>query len=71
VNLESEKEDFMTLFVMIAFAAAAGFLVLGIASMARGGEFDQSHAAQYMTGRVVMQGVAALFILLAMLSAFR
>ncbi|MGB7541287.1 MAG: HIG1 domain-containing protein [Burkholderiales bacterium] len=60
----------MTLFAMIAFAAAAGFLVLGLASMAQGGEFDQSHAVQYMTGRVVMQGIAVLFILLAMLSAF-
>jgi hypothetical protein len=60
----------MTYFAMIAFAAAAVFLVLGIASMTQGGEFDQSHAVRYMTGRVAMQGIAALCILLAMLSAF-
>lgn len=61
----------MTFLVMIAFAAAAGFLVLGIASMAQGGEFDRSHAVQYMAGRVAMQGIAFLFILLAILSTFQ
>lgn len=60
----------MTFFAVIAFAVAAGFLVRGIASMAQGGAFDEAHAVQYMTGRVVMQGVAVLCILLAMLSAF-
>jgi len=61
----------MTLIAMIAFAAAAGFLVLGIASMAQGGDFDQSHAVRYMTGRVVMQGIAVVAILLATLSALQ
>jgi hypothetical protein len=60
----------MTLFAMLAFVAAAGFLFLGIASMTQGGEFDRSHALRYMTGRVVMQGIAVLCILLAILSTF-
>lgn len=58
----------MTLFAMLAFAAAAGFLVLGIASMAQGGEYDDAHVIPYMTGRVVMQGIAFLMILLALLA---
>jgi len=61
----------MTLFAMLAFAAAAGFLFLGIASMTQGGEYDRSHAVRFMTGRVVMQGIAVLFILLAIFSTLQ
>ena len=59
----------MTLFAMVAFAAAAGFLILGIASMARGGEYDDAHVIPYMTGRVVMQGIAVLMVLLGLLAS--
>lgn len=59
----------MTLFAILAFAATAGFLILGIASMAQGGDYDRSHATAYMTGRVVTQGVAFALLVLAMLGA--
>jgi hypothetical protein len=57
----------MTIFVIFAFAAAVAFLVLGLGSMMQGGEYDQAHATQYMTGRVAMQGVAFVLLLLALL----
>jgi hypothetical protein len=44
------------------------FLILGISSMAQGGEYDDAHVIPYMTGRVVMQGIAFLMILLGLLS---
>lgn len=58
----------MTMFAIIAFAAAVGFLVFGLGSMTQGGEHDQAHATQYMTGRVAMQGLAFVLLLLAMLA---
>lgn len=58
----------MTLFAMIAFAAAVGFLVVGIASMAQGGESDFANATRYMAGRVAMQAAAFALLLLAMLA---
>jgi hypothetical protein len=59
----------MTLFAVIALAAAAAFLVLGVNSMAHGGEFDRVHGTRYMAMRVAAQGAALAFILLAMLQA--
>jgi len=61
----------MTFFAVIAFAGAVAFLVLGTASMAQGGEFDQAHATRYMAGRVPMQGIAFTLPLLGMLTLFR
>jgi hypothetical protein len=58
----------MTAFAVLAFVAAAAFLVLGIGSMAQGGEFDHTHATRYMIGRVASQGVALVLLLLAMLA---
>lgn len=68
-RLPTDRRWPMTLLAILAFAATAGFLVLGIASMAQGGEFDRSHATAYMTGRVATQGVAFALLMLAMLGA--
>jgi hypothetical protein len=62
------KEVSMTLFAMLAFAGVLGFLFLGIASMAQGGEYDDAHVLPYMTGRVVMQAIAFLMIMLSLLA---
>jgi hypothetical protein len=61
----------MTLLATIAFAATVVFLVLGIRSMAHGGEYDQAHGTHFMAMRVGAQGVAVLLLLLAMLALFR
>jgi len=57
----------MTLFAVIALAATVAFLVLGINSMAHGGEYDRVHATRYMVMRVAAQGAALAFLVLAML----
>jgi hypothetical protein len=58
----------MTLFAIIAFVAAAAFLLLGINSMLRGGDYDAAHATRYMAARVGMQALAFVLLLLAMLA---
>ncbi len=60
--------DPLTIFIIIAFLAAAASLVLGVVSMGRGGEFDEQHSGQYMRARVIAQGVAAFFILVALIA---
>lgn len=59
----------MTLFAVIALAATVAFLVLGINSMAHGGEYDRVHGTRYMVMRVAAQGAALAFLVLAMLRA--
>ena len=58
----------MTLLAVIAFLAAATFLLLGINSMAHGGEYDAAHATRYMAWRVAAQAAAFVLLLLAMLA---
>lgn len=58
----------MTALAVMAFLAAAAFLILGINSMAHGGEFDRTHATRYMIGRLAAQGAALVLLLLAMLA---
>jgi len=58
----------LTIFIIIAFIASAGSLVLGLVSMTRGGEYDEEHSGQFMRARVISQGVAAFFILVALIA---
>jgi len=59
----------MTLFVMLALVATVASLILGISSMAQGGEYDRVHGTRYMVMRVVAQGAALLFLVLAMMQS--
>jgi hypothetical protein len=59
----------MTLFVMLALVATVASLILGISSMARGGDYDREHGTRYMVMRVTAQGAALLFLVLAMMQA--
>jgi hypothetical protein len=61
----------MTLLAVIAFAAAAVFLFLGIRSMAHGGAEDQAQSTHYMAMRLASQGIAIVLVLLGMLALFR
>jgi len=61
----------MTLLAMIAFAVTVVALLMGLGSMAQGGAYDEAHASRFMTLRVVAQGAAIAFLLLAMLSVGR
>lgn len=59
----------MTLFAVLALAATVAFLILGISSMAHGGEYDRVHGTRFMVLRVTAQGAALAFLLLAMVQA--
>jgi hypothetical protein len=52
----------------IAMAAVLGVLLLGILSMARGGEFNKKYGNKLMQARVFFQGLAIAFFILAILA---
>jgi hypothetical protein len=52
----------LTFLIVAAMLATVGALVLGIASMAHGGDFDQRHSHQFMFARVGFQGIALLLL---------
>ena len=54
--------------VIFAMLATLGVLVVGIAGMARGGDFNRRHANKLMRARVVLQGVALLFFAVLILA---
>jgi len=58
----------MTLLIIAAMLCVVGSLGLGIAAMANHGEVGHRTSAQWMTMRVVFQGVALALILLALLT---
>lgn len=60
--------DPLTIFIIIAFIATVASLGLGLSSMVRGGDYDERHSAQYMRARVISQGIAAFFILVALVT---
>ena len=54
----------LVIFALIATIAALGW---GIGSMAHGGVFDAKHSHQLMSARVGFQGLAIIFLLVALL----
>jgi hypothetical protein len=56
----------LTFLIVAAMLATVGALVLGIASMAHGGDFDQRHSHQFMFARVGFQGIALLLLVLGL-----
>jgi hypothetical protein len=58
--------DAMTFFVFVAAGAAAVSLCNGVVSMAHGGESDLRHSHELMFQRTAWQGLAVLFIMLAL-----
>lgn len=61
----------LSFLIMAAMLATVGALVLGIASMAHGGDFDQRHSHQFMFARVGFQGVVLLLLVLGLWFAVR
>lgn len=59
--------DIFVILVALALVATAISLVLGMQSMARGGEYDKQHSGRYMRLRIVSQGAAFALLLLALL----
>lgn len=61
--------NILNVVIVAALLMTAGVIVMGIWSMAHGGESDQKHSTQFMFARVGMQGITFLLLLLAMFLA--
>jgi len=61
----------MTAMVLVALLATVAVLITGIASMARGGDFDLHHSHQLMYARVAFQVATLVILLIAAAMAFR
>ena len=59
--------DLLDLVIILALVATIAVMVTGIISMGRGGTFDRDHANQFMWGRVGLQGIAILLLLIALI----
>lgn len=53
----------------LAMLAVVGVLVLGVASMIRGGDFNKKYGNRLMQARVLLQGVALALLALAYFSS--
>ena len=62
--------DAVTFLVLTAAAMTVVTLARGIASMAQGGEYDQQHSHELMFRRTAWQGLAVLFLMLAIYARF-
>lgn len=54
--------------MLVSLAAVLGVLVVGIAAMTKGGEFNKKYGNKLMRARVMLQGLTLLFFALAYLS---
>jgi len=57
--------NIMTFLIILAFMATLGVLIAGGVSMVRGGQFDWQHSVEFMEGRVAMQAIALVLIIIA------
>ena len=60
-------ERLFPLVIVGAMIAAVGALLLGVFSMARGGEFNRKYGNKLMRARVILQGLAILLFIAFML----
>ena len=61
--------NILTTIIILALLATIGALVMGVVSMARGGEFDRQHSTQLMFARIGFQALALLLLVAALLAA--
>ena len=61
--------NLLTIVILLAMVATVAMLVMGIGSMAHGGEYDEKHETQFMFARVGLQGATFLLLLLALFLA--
>ena len=55
----------INVFVILALVATVVTLVLGLRSMAIGGEYDRDHSEKFMWERVALQGLVVLLLVAA------
>ena len=58
--------NLLTIVIIAALVITAGVLIIGVGSMALGGEFDEKHGTQLMFARVGMQGITLILLLVAL-----
>lgn len=56
----------LTILILVALGATVVSLFLGLNSMERGGEYDQSHGTRYMAMRVGFQALTVVLLLVAL-----
>jgi hypothetical protein len=57
--------------VIIALAATTVVLIVGVFSMARGGDFDRRHSVELMFARVGFHAITIILVIVAALYAAR
>jgi len=57
--------DLLTLVILACLILTATILIIGVGSMAQGGEFDEKHSEQLMFARVGMQAITLLLLFVA------
>jgi hypothetical protein len=61
-------EHWLPVVIVAAMIAAVGALLLGLVSMAKGGEFNRKYGNKLMRLRIVLQGLAILLFIVFMLA---
>ena len=61
-------EHLLPLVIVGAMVAAVGALLLGVFSMAKGGEFNRKYGNKLMRLRIALQGLAILLFIVFMLA---
>lgn len=61
-------ESLFPVVIVAAMVAALGALLIGVVSMAKGGEFNRKYGNRLMRARVALQGLAILLFIVFMLA---
>jgi hypothetical protein len=62
---------FIAICLVLSAVSVVGVLVLGIACMAKGGEFNKKYGNKLMQARVMLQGSAILLLAIAYFSSHK
>ena len=61
-------DKFVFALLIFAMMITLGVLLLGLFSMARGGDFDKRNSNRFMRWRVIAQGIAILLFIIFMMT---
>jgi preprotein translocase subunit SecG len=58
--------DILTIVIVACLIMTAVILLMGVSSMAQGGEYDEKHSEQLMFARVGMQAITLVLLFVAL-----
>ena len=58
--------DILTIVIIACLIMTAVILLMGVSSMAQGGEYDEKHSEQLMFARVGMQAITLVLLFVAL-----